>query len=421
MDNYTADTYEVKREIMNFSKKMARGLSKPTQKFIADMMYGMHRSGSGLLSDIARKLNEPTKLSNIIDRLSTNLLELTERERQQLWANYRKEVKEEISDEPVFLFDDTDIAKPYGKAFEDLDKIRDGSDPNKKIVSGYNVCECVVLSEKEKQPLSIYSEIYSSKSPDFKSQNTYTLESIKEARKLADGKKMTCVLDRFYDSNQIIEELDKEDCTFIIRLKENRTFWFKNSVKAVGTVARERKGKIKMTLLFDDNEEHDVYISHTRVSLPNNKREYLLVIVYGLSEEKPLLLLTNQQIGAKEDIISVVRHYFYRWRVEEYFRVKKQEYGFEKMRVRKLKAINNLNLLNTMVLGHIGQIAESLDVKLLGIKILVRGKPLRSRVLFWHYQLAKGIREILAYAKTGINKLQRIEVRSSVIQLRLNL
>ena len=88
-----------------------------------------------------------------------------------------------------------------------------------------------------------------------------------------------------------------------------------------------------------------VSVSHTKVILPYNKLDYELVIVYGLSEERPLILLTNRNIHSKEDLIKVVRLYFYRWRVEEYFKSKKQEYDFENMRVRKLKAMNNLNLM----------------------------------------------------------------------------
>jgi hypothetical protein len=40
-----------------------------------------------------------------------------------------------------------------------------------------------------------------------------------------------------------------------------------------------------MTLWFDANEEHDVYISHIKVTLPYSKKDYQLVIVYGLSKE----------------------------------------------------------------------------------------------------------------------------------------
>ena len=46
-----------------------------------------------------------------------------------------------------------------------------------------------------------------------------------------------------------------------------------------------------------------------------------------------MILLTNRNIHSKEDVIKVVRLYFYRWRVEEYFRSKKQEYEFENIKL----------------------------------------------------------------------------------------
>jgi hypothetical protein len=155
-------------------------------------------------------------------------------------------VKKQLPEEPIFLLDDTDIAKPYGKAFEDLCRIHDGS--TKEIVNGYQVCECVVLSEKEKQPLSIYSEVYSTLSDGFSSKNTYTLESIKRAREVAECKTHWMILDRGYDSNSIIEELDKEKTRFVLRINDKRQFLFKGKKKSVGKVATNRKGKIRMTL-----------------------------------------------------------------------------------------------------------------------------------------------------------------------------
>ena len=119
-------------------------------------------------------------------------------------------------------------------------------------------------------------------------------------------------------------------------MEDKRNFLFKGKKKNCYKVAIKRKGKVRMELWFDDNEVHEVYVSHTRVTLPYNKKDYELVFVYGLSEERPLILLTNRSIKSKEDVIKVVRLYFYRWRVEEYFRTKKQEYDFENIRLRTL-------------------------------------------------------------------------------------
>lgn len=45
------------------------------------------------------------------------------------------------------------------KKFEDLDDVIDASDLDKKITKGYHVCKSVILTEKEKQPISVYSKI----------------------------------------------------------------------------------------------------------------------------------------------------------------------------------------------------------------------------------------------------------------------
>ena len=145
------------------------------------------------------------------------------------------------------------------------------------------------------------------------------------------------------------------------------------------------------------------------------------MIIYGLSEERPMILLTNREIHSKEDLIKVVRLYFSRWRIEEYFRAKKQEYDFENMRVRTLEAMNNLNLMLTIHLGHICILAESIDKKLLVYKIIERSKSIRNKIIVWISQIAKGIIEILAFAHTGIKEYQKIETREKHRQLQLKI
>lgn len=118
--------------------------------------------------------------------------------------------------------------------------------------------------------------------------------------------------------------MDNSENYFIIRMNDRRNFLFKGKKKNCYEEALKRKGKVKMTLLFDDNCEYEVSISHTKVTLPSNKKDYELVIVYGLSEKRPLILLTNRGIHSKDDLIKIVRLCFSRWRIEEYFRTKKQ-------------------------------------------------------------------------------------------------
>lgn len=421
MINSTLNTYEMKREIVNFSKKISAGLNKSISKFVMDMQYGLAKSGSCLISEIARSLDEEIKLSYTIERLCDNLNELYEDEKQNIWNNYLEEVRQNIDYEnAVVLFDDSDINKEYSKKLEDLDRVIDASSQNKKIVNGYHVCEATILTKNEKQPMSIYSKIYSCKSADFKSMNTYTLESIKEAEKVI-GSNFTGVFDRGYDDNKIFKYMSENNHKFVIRLDDERTLLFKGKKRSVKEVTKSRKGKIAYKALFDNNEEYELMLSYTKATLPHNKKEYTLVIVYGLSEEHPMKLLTNIEIKDKEDVIKVVRLYLSRWRIEEHFRGKKQEYDFENMRVRTLKSMNNLNMMLTIQLGHIAILADKINKNLLTLKIIYASKSLKEKAIVWLSQIARGIKEMLSYAHTGIRKWQDIEERGKYKQLTLKL
>ena len=122
MYNFTINTYEMKREIINFSQKIAKGVNKSTSKFIMDMEYGISKSGSCLISEISRSLNESIKLQNTIERLCDNLVNLNDDEINIIKNNYFNEVKDLFPEEPIAIFDDSDIAKRYGKKFENLDE-----------------------------------------------------------------------------------------------------------------------------------------------------------------------------------------------------------------------------------------------------------------------------------------------------------
>ena len=421
MNNFTTNTYEMKREIYNFSKKMSNGLNKSTSKFILDIQYGLAKAGSCLISQIARALDEEIKLGYTIERLCDNLVNLYPDEKEQIWNNYIKEVKRNIdSENAVVLFDDSDINKEYSKKIEDLDLVMDASSQDKKLVNGYHVCEATILTKNEKQPMSIYSKIYSCKSKDFISKNEYTLESIKAAEKVTENK-FTGIFDRGYDDNKIFDYMSKGNRKFVVRLCDERKMIFKGKKKSVGEVSKRRKGKIVMKLIFDDNEEIEVLLSYTKAILPHNKKEYSVVIVYGLSEEQPMKLLTNIEIKGKEDVIKIARLYLSRWRIEEHFRGKKQEYNFENMRVRTIKSMNNLNMLLTIHLGHIAILGDKINKNLLTIKIIYASKSLKDKAIVWLSQIARGIKNILGYAHEGIKKWEEIKVKIHEKQLQLKL
>ena len=132
-----------------------------------------------------------------------------------------------------------------------------------------------------------------------------------------------------------------------------------------------------------------------------SKKDIYLVLVYGITEH-PMMLATNKKIKSKEDVVNIALTYFSRWRIEEYFRCKKQMFQFENFRVRKLAAINALNFYITLCMAFPAHMSMKSETHALKAAIIQKADPIKEKVQFSHYRLAKGISGILSYAKEGI-------------------
>lgn len=405
MNNFTTNTYQIKREIVNFSKKICKNSNKPESKFVTDMIYGISKSKDILLSSISEQLNEKTKKLNTIDRLSSNLSKDLS---NSIDDNYSKLVIDSLGNSPVFLVDDSDIIKPLGEKFEDLGFVRDGSSKNKAHEKGYHITEIVGLTKNLDQPISIFSKIHSSSEKEYISSNSVTKEGLDKVVALLNSKglKGTFINDRGYDSNDIFNYYFLKKQNFVIRLTERRKVFYKGKWYNISTLRDSRKGKIKMDIILQ-GEKKECFVSVLKVQITANKRWINLVLVYGLGET-PMMLATNISMKSKEDTIKVSKLYLNRWRIEEYFKFKKQEYNFENFRVRTLKSINNLNKLLTYAIGLIAILSDKKGKKEIVHKIIKESQALKSKVYLWFYQVARGIFNILKNAKTGIRDWENI-------------
>jgi IS4 transposase len=414
MNDFITETYTAKREILTYAQKLSDGFSRPDTKFVSDMVYGIIASGSIILSDISDALMEDIEKGNTVERLSRHLKEgLPSLAR----TNYAMAIRNDIPKDPVILLDDSDVVKPFGKKFESLGRVRDGSSKDFKIENGYWVTEAVALS-KEKQPISLYSRVYSQSEKDFKSTNTYTFNAIDDAIKQIRGTG-TFVCDRGYDFNEIYERFYDRKQYFIIRLTEKRKLFFKGKWYKAATLMKSRKGKFKTTLKFQSGEK-ECYVSFINVQITASKRPLRLVCVYGLGE-MPMMLATNKQIMGKDDVVEICRMYLSRWRIEEYFRFKKQHFGFENFRVRSLKAINSLNMLLTFSISFLNNVMGKKAGHRLKTAVYEKAKTIREKVLFHYYRIAKGIAAILALARAGIKDWYKPKPRIKSPQLTFNL
>lgn len=302
--------------------------------------------------------------------------------------------------EPVIHIDDSDVVKPGGYKFEALGIVRDGSESTaaKNVYKkGYHVTEACVLTTGN-HPVSIFSHIHSSQEKDYKSANTVTFHAIEQGAALFG--KATFAMDRGYDDNKMFLKPEELGQDYVIRLTARRKLLYHNKWTMAAELRSRRKGKVK-TSVFYKGKEQEAYLSHVKVQITASKKDIYLVLVYGITEH-PMMLATNKEIKSKDDVVRVARTYFSRWKIEEYFRCKKQMFQFEKFRVRRLKAINALNFYITLCMAFLAIISMESETNALKVSIIKTADPVKEKVFFCYYRLAKGISGILSYAKEGV-------------------
>lgn len=408
----STEIYQTKRSLINYSKKLTQGLSKPRQKFYGDILYGMSKAQTVLLSPIARALEEKIPLEYTMKRLSRN--GCYSDDLQKLHRNYLHTLKSSVSKDPLVIVDESDIIKPYATKMEALGRVRDGS--TNTIEKGYPTVNFALTTPKTKHPLPLYTQICSSQEEGFESMNVEKAKGFSAVQAFMDKQPCTFVMDRGYDSNAIFEYIHEQQNFFITRLKDQRYLIHKNQRMKVPHLANRRKGKIKFSTEIK-GKKYDLKISHIKVKLPVLKNTPLyMVVVYGYGQ-KPMKLLTNRSIKGKQDVLHIVKGYITRWRIEELFRVQKQEFQLEKIRTMTL---SSLRILYTLMNCIIGNYSLSIEKNTLHTQlVLARSRPSKalSKVKFHLYRFIRGISKILSFDTKGIKHFHMIESRLAQLSL----
>ena len=145
-------------------------------------------------------------------------------------------------------------------------------------------------------------------------------------------------MDRGYDDNKMFLKLDSMGQDYIIRLTAKRKLLYHNKWVFATELRNRRKGKVKLPLFYK-GKMHDAYLSHVKVQITASRKDIYLVLVYGITEH-PMMLATNREIKSKDDVIKVA--------------------------------------------------------------IIQTADPVKEKIAFCYYRLAKGISGILSYAKEGV-------------------
>ena len=398
MNNYSTLGHNLKRRIINFCSKLSKGFRRPVQKFIADMVYGLIAAKSCYLTEIARNLHEKIALDKTVERLSRNLKNFDNE--KELSENYFETIREHFDERTVLIIDDGDVSKPYSSKLEGICRVRDGS--TGEITDGYWSAGVSALTVLHKQPIPVYSRVYSSEEKGYLSNNAETVKSL-EFLSSHFPKENIRALDRGYDAGYIFDYFIPREERFIVRMNGNRNCIYKGKKILISKLAKQLKGQYELKFEAKDGKKATCTISIACVSLPDYPDKNLnLVVCNGLGKE-PLMLLTNLESDDPRLCVTITKVYLMRWRIEEYYRFKKQGFAFEKFLVRSLKSIRNLDLLLTVAIGHIGVLSEKVNQSIEVIEIIEASKRLYGLSKFTFYAISDGLHEIFSKLYTGIN------------------
>lgn len=203
--------------------------------------------------------------------------------------------------------------------------------------------------------------------------------------------------------------LDDNQLNYVIRVKKNRKVIHNKKIKSIDNVVLKSKGKYNYKF-YKDNEQIDCKISHTKIKLNGFKKDHSLVVIYGFGNS-PIKLVTNRIVNSKSDLNNIVRDYFCRWRIEEYFKFRKTQYDFENIRVRSLKSLRLINQILSYVISFISliRIKES-RIKNITIKEgKSKDKVLKNRTMFLLYQISFGLKKILRNISFEINQIIKVK------------
>ena len=420
MNHYTKLAWQLKRAILNFSRRICKGIGKPEQKLVANMLYGIAESGSCHLSKISRALKEPITLKKTIERLSRGLRDFSAEEQDMLLDNYTELLQGKVDTWTVFVVDGSDVTKPHSEKMEGLQMVHDGS--TGKVEKGYFTLEVAALTKESKTPLPVYDRVYSAAEESFTSEDDEVLKALRYVRKTFGGQGIR-TMDRGYDNLTYYTYFLRNQEKFIIRATKNRNVCHKGETRNIMEVAKQYKGRYRIDFCDKKGKLISCKTTIVPVSLPKHPDAQLnLVVVYGFGKE-PMLLLTNLRNDDPRLANTVTKVYLIRWRIEEYFRFKKQQYGFEGFRVRSLNAIRALHRLLSLLTGMIGLLSEKRDESLFVMELIsiskriYRPKKDKAKRKFLHYAIGDAVFAILRRTSVGIEQLLRPPPQSQQLSL----
>jgi hypothetical protein len=281
-------------------------LTRPQTKAVKSLVRWIIRKSTTVLS----KLNEEDIANNKYrEKISKHLnnIDILSVIEEKAYRSAKKKIQED--DKFVYMsYDESDIFKPNAEKMQWLRWLRDWS--TWLTGKGY------LLRWININWISVYSRI--EEADDNKiSKAEYIMEAIDATYQAIDDERLVCIIDRWWDSIELIDEFIARKRWFIIRGKSNRK---------VKVVWQQKMIKIDQLPLWKSEIE----------------LEWMTVVYAWRLQRKgfrePIILLTNIEDMTWNEALEV---YLKRWKIEEDFN-KMKDLWIEDVRVMKFSKVKNL-------------------------------------------------------------------------------
>lgn len=385
----------LREQVVKFSGEVSAGLGKVSQRFVAEMVYGIQASQSVVLTEIARTLQEKISIKKTEERLSRNL-QREELERT-VQGNVMRLASKQVGEETLLMIDPSDVSKKYAKKMEYLATVRDGSQG--ELATGYWTLHVIGTELESPEMLPLYQRLYSANAPQFVSENDEILRAI-DAVRAEIGKKGLWIMDRGGDRIHLFEPILDRELEFLFRLVGDRDLIFGGRKVLARDVAMNCPCPYSETIVREHQGKEKVYtlsFGYREVGLPGRAERLFLLVVKGLGEE-PLMLLTNRSLRRSRKVLwRLVRAYFRRWSIEETIRFVKQSYDLENVRVLNYPGLQNLLSLLLAVMYFAAVVVDTQEkLKVMAGYLLKAAKRVFGIPDFKYYALADGLRSLFA-------------------------
>jgi hypothetical protein len=301
-----------------------------------------------------------------------------------------------IREKRYCIIDLSDIQKPYAEQMEGLGRVRDGDKSSRGepvIGNGMYWINGVMVDRSEILP--VYSELYGleHEGRDHTSENTKILAITEVVHGM--HSEAIYVLDRGGDRSEVITPLMVTGKRFVIRGQDQRSLGLhkdsdrKTNIKAIAQKIGTRHAykSLKRGEWFDVGIRQ-VYLDGTPLWLVVSRRRRGGLTWY----------LTNVEGDRATIMNTVMEAYGLRWRVEEYHRQIKQDYGLESLCLRKYSAIKNMGVLVMLAASFCARLPEHLVIKMIAAANLLPHKRLRDIPGYQLYMIVAAVALILETA-----------------------